>query len=168
MNPNLMYKTFPLNRNLFEKGSTRRSGAKLCYCILTYKSHPLNFHRQDLFSMLLTCKHLRVYCYVFKRFQNVIQSCELVTLLLLFNHYVTSYSATPWNAACQAPLSLGLSQQAYWNGLLFPSPGDLLYPGMSYCSAKSDEEGSEMPCFDFGLYLRCSTQRLGIYITYLL
>ena len=67
---------------------------------------------------------------------------------------------TLWTAACQAPLSLGLSQQAYWNGLPFPSPGDLLYPGMSYCSVKSAEEGSEMPCFDFGLSLRYSTQCL--------
>ena len=31
----------------------------------------------------------------------------------------------PWTVACQAPLSLGFSSQEYWNGLLFPSPGDL-------------------------------------------
>ena len=34
-------------------------------------------------------------------------------------------SATPWTVACQAPLSMGLSQQEYWSGLSFPSPGDL-------------------------------------------
>ena len=34
-------------------------------------------------------------------------------------------SAIPWTAACQAPLSMGLSQQEYWSGLSFPSPGDL-------------------------------------------
>ena len=32
---------------------------------------------------------------------------------------------TPWNAACQAPLSMGFSRQEYWSGLPFPSPGDL-------------------------------------------
>ena len=32
--------------------------------------------------------------------------------------------------AHQAPLSMGLSRQAYWSGLLFPSPGDLLDPGI--------------------------------------
>ena len=37
---------------------------------------------------------------------------------------------TPWTAACQTPLSLGLSRQEYWSGLLFPSPGDLLEPGI--------------------------------------
>ena len=33
--------------------------------------------------------------------------------------------ATPWTVAHQAPLSIGFSRQEYWNGLLFPSPGDL-------------------------------------------
>ena len=30
---------------------------------------------------------------------------------------------------CQAPLSMGFPSQEYWNGLLFPSPGDLPYLG---------------------------------------
>ena len=33
---------------------------------------------------------------------------------------------TPWTIAHQAPLSTGFSRQKYWNGLPFPSPGDLL------------------------------------------
>ena len=37
---------------------------------------------------------------------------------------------TPWTVACQAPLSMGLSRQEYWSGLLFPSPGDLPDPGI--------------------------------------
>ena len=32
---------------------------------------------------------------------------------------------TLWTVACQAPLSTGFSRQEYWNGLSFPSPGDL-------------------------------------------
>ena len=35
-----------------------------------------------------------------------------------------------WTIACQAPLSVGLSQQEYWSGLAFPSPGDLPGPGI--------------------------------------
>ncbi|CAI9172100.1 unnamed protein product [Rangifer tarandus platyrhynchus] len=31
--------------------------------------------------------------------------------------------------ASQVPLSMGFPRQAYWNGLPFPSPGDLLNPG---------------------------------------
>ena len=33
--------------------------------------------------------------------------------------------ATLWSVAHQAPLSMKLSRQEYWNGLPFPSPGDL-------------------------------------------
>ena len=37
---------------------------------------------------------------------------------------------TPWTEACQAPLYMGFSRQEYWNGLPFPSPGDLPNPGI--------------------------------------
>ena len=37
---------------------------------------------------------------------------------------------TPWTVAHQAPLSMGFPRQEYCSGLLFPSPGDLLNPGM--------------------------------------
>ena len=38
--------------------------------------------------------------------------------------------ATPWTIACQAPLSMGVSRQEYWNGLPCFSPGDLPNPGI--------------------------------------
>ena len=34
---------------------------------------------------------------------------------------------TPWTVARQAPLPMGFPRQEYWNGLPFPSPGDLPY-----------------------------------------
>ena len=37
---------------------------------------------------------------------------------------------TPWTVALQAPLSVGFPRQEYWSGLPFPSPGDLLDPGI--------------------------------------
>ena len=37
---------------------------------------------------------------------------------------------TPWTVASEVPLSLGFSRQEYWNGLPFPSPGNLLDPGI--------------------------------------
>ena len=37
---------------------------------------------------------------------------------------------TPWTVAHQAPLSMEFPRQEYWNGLPFPSPGDLLDSGM--------------------------------------
>ena len=38
--------------------------------------------------------------------------------------------ATPWTVAYQIPPSIGFSRQEYWNGLPFPSPGDLPDPGI--------------------------------------
>ena len=38
--------------------------------------------------------------------------------------------AASWTVAHQASLSTRLSRQAYWNGLPFPSPGDLPDPGI--------------------------------------
>ena len=36
-------------------------------------------------------------------------------------------------AACQAPLSMELSRQEYWNGLRFHTPGNLSDPGRNSC-----------------------------------
>ena len=37
---------------------------------------------------------------------------------------------TPWTVAHKAHLSMELSRQDYWSGLLYPSPGDILDPGI--------------------------------------
>ena len=46
-------------------------------------------------------------------------------------------SATPWTVARQAPVSMGFFRQEYWSGLPFPSPGDLLNPGIEPTSLRS-------------------------------
>ena len=55
--------------------------------------------------------------------------------------------ATPWTVAHQAPLSMEFSRQEYWNGLLFPFPGDLPDPGIEYRSPtlQADSLPSELP-----------------------
>ena len=45
---------------------------------------------------------------------------------------------TPWTAACQAPLSMGISRREYWSGLSCPPPGDLPYPGIDPMSLTSN------------------------------
>ena len=35
-----------------------------------------------------------------------------------------------WAVACQAPLSMEFSRQEYWSGLPWPTPGNLLDPGI--------------------------------------
>ena len=46
-------------------------------------------------------------------------------------------SATLWTIAHQVPLSMGFSRQEHWSGLPFPSPGDLLHPGIEPASLTS-------------------------------
>ena len=55
--------------------------------------------------------------------------------------------ATPWTVAHQAPLSMGFSRQVYWSGLPFPSPGDLLNPGIKpgSPSLQADVLTAELP-----------------------
>ena len=48
-----------------------------------------------------------------------------------------SNSGTPWTVACQAPLSMEFSRQAYWSELPFPSLGDLPNPGLEPMSPDS-------------------------------
>ena len=47
--------------------------------------------------------------------------------------------ATPWTVACRPPLSMEFSRQEYWNGLPFPSLGDLPNPGIEPMSLASPE-----------------------------
>ena len=42
--------------------------------------------------------------------------------------------ATPWTLACQAPLPMEFSRQEYWSWLPFPTPGNLLNPGIKLAS----------------------------------
>ena len=44
---------------------------------------------------------------------------------------------TPWAVACQAHLSRGLPRQEYWDGLPFPSVGDIPNPGTELMSPAS-------------------------------
>ena len=48
-----------------------------------------------------------------------------------------SYSVILWTVAGQAPLSMEFSRQEYWSGLPFPTPGDLLDPGVKPSSLAS-------------------------------
>ena len=76
-------------------------------------------------SVLVVCVFCCVYLLTFFPSFSLI----LLLLLLFFSYQVMSNSfAKPWTVACQAPLSMGFPRQKYW--LPFPSPGDLLSPGV--------------------------------------
>ena len=63
--------------------------------------------------------HFLLQCMKGKSESEVAQSCPTLT--------------TPWTAAYQAPLSMGLSRQVYWSGVPLPSPSQTLaickFPG---------------------------------------
>ena len=52
-----------------------------------------------------------------------------------------------WTVACQAPLHARFSSKKYWNGLPFPSPGNLPDPGIEHRSPalQADSLPSEPP-----------------------
>ena len=59
---------------------------------------------------------------------------------------------TPWTVTHQAPLSMEFSRQEYWSAFPFPSPGDLLHPGIEPGSPtlQADSlqtETPEKPCW---------------------
>ena len=45
-------------------------------------------------------------------------------------HFLCLTLCNPMDYTHKAPLSIGFSNQEYWSGLLFPSPGDLPHPGI--------------------------------------
>ena len=60
--------------------------------------------------------------------------------------------STLWTVACQAPLFMGFSRPEYWNGLPFPSPGDLPNPGIEPRSPALQTDSlptelKEAPCY---------------------
>ena len=61
---------------------------------------------------------------------------------------------TPWTVACQALLSMQFARQEYWSGLPFPSPGDLLDPGIKLASLVS-------PALADGFFTTSTTSREG-------
>ena len=65
--------------------------------------------------------------------------CVCVCVCVVLSRSVLYYSfVTLWTVDRQAPLSMGFSrQQEYWNGLPFPSPGDLPKPGIEPISLMS-------------------------------
>ena len=67
----------------------------------------------------------------------------------VLNHFrCVQLFATIWTIACQALLSVRFSRQEYWNGLPFPSPGDLPSPGIEPTSPAL--QGGSLPLESLG------------------
>ena len=69
---------------------------------------------------------------------------------------------TPWIAAYQAPLSMGLSWQEYWSGSPNPPPGDLPDPGIEPASPVAPASTGGFFTTDYlGSPLRCKEVAKG-------
>ena len=78
------------------------------------------------------------------------------TYIYVYKLYPVQLFVTPWTAAYQAPLSMGLSQREYWSGLPFPPPGDLPIPGTEFVSLALQKDslllspwGSPVPIYTY-------------------
>ena len=66
---------------------------------------------------------------------SIIRHCHGNSVCMLSCFSRVQLFVTPWHVAHRAPLSMGFSQQVYWNGLLCPPPGDLPNLGIGPVSA---------------------------------
>ena len=64
-------------------------------------------------------------CYILLKEIQLLSACVHALSLSCFQFF-----ATPWTVARQTPLSMEFSRQEYWNGLSFPSLGDLPNTGI--------------------------------------
>ena len=78
-----------------------------------------------------------------------------ILIVILYYRFVKCYGgsliaklcltlANPWIVSCQVPLSMGLSQQEYWNRLPLPSPGGLPDQGTEPVSLVSSEMADKL------------------------
>ena len=77
---------------------------------------------------------------------------------------------TPGAVAFLAQLSMGFSRQEYWSGLPFPSPGDLLNPGIEprFPALQADSLPSEPPGEPYLIYIPISNSFISTMSMFLL
>ena len=95
----------------------------LCSCLLLLPSVFLNIKVFSSECVVIS------YCDSKLHFSNKIMILKVflcTCIVQLLSH--GWLSATPWTVALQSPLSMGLSRQEYWSGLLFSSPGGSFQP----------------------------------------
>ena len=77
---------------------------------------------------------------LFKNLFTLLLEIQVLRRDAFFCVYVLScvqLFAALWAVARQAPLSMGFPRQEFWSGLPFPTPGDLLDPGIKPASLTS-------------------------------
>ena len=108
----------------------------LLNCSVTFFFH-LTYHESlpvSICSSTSWCYTAVQYCDKFTHVHVHLDISPLIDIwkwkLKVKSHSRVRLFATPWTVAYQASPSMGFSRQEYWSGLPFPSPGDLLDPGI--------------------------------------
>ena len=121
-----------------------------CEFLLTHCSHSYGTLKPSLFvnvSHFTCCPGLSTLLWDTSKAHWMAKNSKSAALLLCSAHSARQISmtwvkvkvkslsrvrlfATPWTAAYQAPPSVGISRQEYCSGVPFPSPRDLLNPGI--------------------------------------
>ena len=98
-----------------------------------------------------TEKKIIVFQNKWNKFHSVDFKGLCVFVCVCVSRSVLSNSVIPWTVVCQAPLSMGFFRQEYWNGLPFPTPGDLPDPEIEPRSSalQADSLLSEPPGKNF-------------------
>ena len=149
-----VYQVFPdspsIFLHLYQKNLTQLIISSLkCFLLLTPRTHtlfgfPSTSVLLSLFCWFLLflsafCQPLNAlsslprplsYLYSWQPTLKIILTCPMALTMLCSVSSVMSNSVTPWTVSRQAPLSMGFSQQEYWNWLPCPPPRDHLHPGI--------------------------------------
>ena len=75
-----------------------------------------------------------MHVHIFESSQLVCRGLTIFVYVCVTAQWCLTLCASPWTAACLAPLSMGFPKQEYWSGLSFPSSGDLPNPGIELAS----------------------------------
>ena len=81
-------------------------------------------------------------------------------MCFIYNVYYNVYTVH------QAPLLMEFSRQEYWNEVPFPTPGDLLNPGIEYTSLASPALTDSLPLVSPGQSIIHITMYHHVYIIY--
>ena len=118
-----------------------------CCCITSVVSDSVQPHRQQPTRLPLPWdspgKNTEVGCRFLLQCMKVKMKVKSLSRVLLL--------VTPWTAAHQAPLSMGLSRQEYWSGVPLPSPGEAKGSGKSFLLFWEDFQSQpSLSCLDLG------------------
>ena len=108
-----------------------RLSSSIVHMMCQSQKTTLRSPRRDFSSIfMMSVIYIYIYFYDVYEIHQYLMSSNMSQALVVQSLSHAQLFVTPWTATCQAPLSMGFSRQDCWSGVPFPSPGDLLNPGI--------------------------------------